>query len=408
VPIGIVASLVICTVLYIAVAAVLTGMVPYNQINIETPVSDAFRQAGLPWARGLISLGAMCGITSVLLVMMLSQPRVWLPWPGTAWSRPRSSAPCTRNTRTPWKATILTGVFVAIGAAFLPLRILADLTNIGTLFAFVVVCAAVLIMRRTHPTAERPFRAPLGTFVPVAGIVTCMILMFSLPPENWLRLFVWLAIGLVIYFAYSRHHSVMSRIAAGNADPGGSVELIQELFRRIYNVPELIRMGASSASWWSSSPRPALMVGFFLPGDSLLVTAGLFAAKGDLNIVWLNLAVIGRGHRRRRHRVLDRAPAGKALYNRPNSFFFRKQHLIKTHEFYEKHGGKTIVIARFVPVIRTFAPVVAGAAEMGYRQFAIYNIAGGIGWVASMTLTGYFLGGPSPTSTSTSTSSSRW
>jgi APA family basic amino acid/polyamine antiporter len=114
--------------------------------------------------------------------------------------------------RTPWKATILTGVFVAIGAAFLPLRILADLTNIGTLFAFVVVCAAVLIMRRTHPDAERPFRAPLGAFVPVAGIVTCLILMFSLPPENWLRLFVWLGLGLAIYFLYSRHHSVMSKL----------------------------------------------------------------------------------------------------------------------------------------------------------------------------------------------------
>jgi APA family basic amino acid/polyamine antiporter len=212
VPIGIVASLVICTVLYIAVAAVLTGMVRYDQINIETPVSDAFRQAGLPWARGLISLGAMCGITSVLLVMMLSQPRVWLAMARDGMVPPSFFGAVHEKYRTPWKATILTGVFVAIGAAFLPLRILADLTNIGTLFAFVVVCAAVLIMRRTHPDAERPFRAPLGTFVPVAGIVTCLILMFSLPPENWLRLFVWLGFGLAIYFLYSRHHSVMSKL----------------------------------------------------------------------------------------------------------------------------------------------------------------------------------------------------
>jgi basic amino acid/polyamine antiporter, APA family len=215
VPIGIVASLVICTVLYIAVAAVLTGMVRYDQINIETPVSDAFRQAGLPWARGLISVGAMCGITSVLLVMMLSQPRVWLAMARDGMVPPSFFGAVHERYRTPWKATILTGVFVAIGAALLPLRILADLTNIGTLFAFVVVCAAVLIMRRTHPNAERPFRAPLGVFVPVAGIVTCMILMFSLPPENWLRLFLWLALGLVIYFTYSRHHSVMAKIAAG-------------------------------------------------------------------------------------------------------------------------------------------------------------------------------------------------
>jgi len=121
--------------------------------------------------------------------------------------------------RTPWKATILTGVVVATGAAFLPLRVLADLTNIGTLFAFVVVCAAVLIMRRTNPDAERPFRAPLGIFVPIAGIVTCMILMFSLAKENWYRLFIWLAIGFVIYFAYGRKHSVMARLAAAKAVP---------------------------------------------------------------------------------------------------------------------------------------------------------------------------------------------
>jgi membrane-associated protein len=170
------------------------------------------------------------------------------------------------------------------------------------------------------------------------------------------------------------------------------LELIQEFFRRIYNVPELIRMGGLIGLVVVVFAETSLMVGFFLPGDSLLVTAGLFAAKGDLNIVWLNLAVMAAA-------ILGDATgywigrrAGHALYSRPNSFFFRKQHLIKTHEFYEKHGGKTIVIARFVPIIRTFAPVVAGAAEMGYRQFATYNIVGGIGWVASMTLTGYFLG----------------
>jgi membrane-associated protein len=170
------------------------------------------------------------------------------------------------------------------------------------------------------------------------------------------------------------------------------LELIQEFFRRIYNVPELIRMGGLIGLVVVVFAETGLMVGFFLPGDSLLVTAGLFAAKGDLNIVWLNLAVMAAA-------ILGDATgywigrrAGHALYSRPNSFFFRKQHLVKTHDFYEKHGGKTIVIARFVPIIRTFAPVVAGAAEMGYRQFATYNIVGGIGWVASMTMTGYFLG----------------
>ena len=170
------------------------------------------------------------------------------------------------------------------------------------------------------------------------------------------------------------------------------MELIQEFFRRVYNVPELIRMGGLVGLVLVVFAETGLMVGFFLPGDSLLVTAGLFAAKGDLDIVWLNVALMAAA-------VIGDATgywigrsAGQALYNRPNSFFFRRQHLIRTHEFYEKHGGKTIVIARFVPIIRTFAPVVAGAAEMTYRQFAVYNVFGGIAWVASMTLTGYFLG----------------
>jgi APA family basic amino acid/polyamine antiporter len=207
VPIGILTSLVLCTILYIAVAAVLTGMIPYNQINIDAPVSDAFRQAGLPWAQLLISVGAIAGITSVLLVMMLSQPRIFLAMARDGLLPPGFFAAVHERFRTPWKSTILTGICVATMGAFLPLRILAELVNIGTLLAFVIVCAAVLIMRRTHPDVPRPFRAPFGMIVPILGILCCLLLMFSLPAENWLRLFVWLAIGLVIYFGYGRHHS---------------------------------------------------------------------------------------------------------------------------------------------------------------------------------------------------------
>ncbi len=151
VPIGIIVSLVLCTILYIAVAAVLTGMVPYNQINIDAPVSDAFRQAGLPWAQLLISVGAVAGITSVLLVMMLSQPRIFLAMARDGLLPREFFGAVHERFRTPWKSTILTGIFVASMAAFLPLRILAELVNIGTLLAFVIVCAAVLIMRKTHP-----------------------------------------------------------------------------------------------------------------------------------------------------------------------------------------------------------------------------------------------------------------
>jgi membrane-associated protein len=170
------------------------------------------------------------------------------------------------------------------------------------------------------------------------------------------------------------------------------MDLIQDAFRTLYNVPELIRLGGLVGLVAIVFAETGLMVGFFLPGDSLLVTAGLFAARGDLNLVTLNLSVMAAA-------VLGDATgywigrtAGQALYSRPNSLLFRREHLIRTHEFYERHGGKTIVIARFVPIIRTFAPVVAGAAEMTYRAFAVYNVAGGVGWVLSMTLTGYFLG----------------
>jgi APA family basic amino acid/polyamine antiporter len=214
VPIGIIVSLVLCTVLYIAVAAVLTGMVPYQQINIDAPVSDAFRQAGLPWAQLLIAIGAVAGITSVLLVMMLSQPRVFLAMARDGLLPREFFGAVHEKYRTPWKSTILTGVFVAIMAAFLPLRILAELVNIGTLLAFVIVCAAVLIMRKTHPDAERPFRAPFGPVVPILGIACCLLLMFSLPPENWVRLAVWLGIGLLIYFSYGRRHSWAATAAA--------------------------------------------------------------------------------------------------------------------------------------------------------------------------------------------------
>lgn len=215
VPIGIIASLLICTVLYIAVSAILTGMVPSDKIDINAPVANAFAQQGLPWSQRLIDIGAITGITSVLLVMMLSQPRVLLAMARDGMVPESFFGAVHPKFRTPWKSTILTGLFVGTMATFLPLRVLAELTNIGTLLAFVIVCAAVLIMRRTHPEAERPFRAPLVPFVPIAGILCCLVLMFSLPPENWWRLFVWLGIGFCIYFTYGRRHSVMARMRRG-------------------------------------------------------------------------------------------------------------------------------------------------------------------------------------------------
>src|SRR5881392_2437992 len=213
VPKGIIWSLVICTILYIAVSAVLTGMVPYKEINIDAPVVDAFKRAGLVWMQYLVAAGAMTGITSVLLVMMLSQPRVMLAMARDGLVPKSFFGDIHPKFRTPWKSTILTGLFVAAMAGFLPLGILAEMTSIGTLFAFVIVCGAVLVMRRTNPNANRPFRAPFVPLVPILGIATCLLLMFSLPAENWYRLIVWLVIGLVIYFGYGARHSHVRQLS---------------------------------------------------------------------------------------------------------------------------------------------------------------------------------------------------
>jgi APA family basic amino acid/polyamine antiporter len=226
VPIGIVASLLICTVLYVAVVAALTGMVKYDQIDKNAGVARAFDARGLGWAEGIIALAGVAGITSVLLVMMLSAPRVFLAMARDGLLPQKFFADVHPIFRTPWKSTMLVGLAVALLAGLLPIDELLHLTNIGTLFAFVVVCAAVLIMRRTNPDAERPFRCPLVPLVPILGIICCLVLMFSLPAKNWLRLFVWLAIGLLIYFFYSRRHSILGKelrgeITTHGVSPGG-------------------------------------------------------------------------------------------------------------------------------------------------------------------------------------------
>ncbi len=215
VPIGIIVSLLICTLLYIAVVAVLTGMVSYERLSVDAGVSDAFKQAGLPWADFIIAAAGVAGITSVLLVLMLSAPRVFLAMARDGMVPQHFFGDVHPTFRTPWRSTILVGVFVAVLTGFLPIDALLHLTNIGTLFAFVIVCAAVLIMRRTNPDAERPFRAPFYPLVPILGILSCLLLMFSLPVENWYRLILWMAIGLVIYFCYSMHHSKLRGTASG-------------------------------------------------------------------------------------------------------------------------------------------------------------------------------------------------
>jgi basic amino acid/polyamine antiporter, APA family len=210
VPIGIVTSLIICTVLYIAVVAVLTGMVKYDQLDINAPVSLAFKTVGIGWAEALIAIAGVAGITSVMLVMMLSAPRVFLAMARDGLVPKSFFGDVHPKFRTPWRSTILIGCFVMLMAGFLPIDALLHLTNIGTLLAFVIVCAAVLVMRKTYPDAPRPFRCPWVPVVPILGILSCSLLMFSLPTANWWRLGIWLAIGLAIYFFYGRYHSVLA------------------------------------------------------------------------------------------------------------------------------------------------------------------------------------------------------
>lgn len=234
VPIGIVISLIVCTILYILVVAVLTGMVKYDQLDINAPVSLAFKAQGLGWAEGIIALAGVAGITSVLLVMMLSGPRVFLAMARDGLVSKTFFGDVHPKFRTPWKSTILIGSGVIVMAGLLPIDALLLLTNIGTLFAFVIVCAAVLIMRKIYPDAKRPFRCPWVPFVPVMGVLSCLMLMFSLPWDNWVRLFGWMAIGLAIYYFYGRKHSVMTlelqkelaAHGAGGAYVSGTKEIV--------------------------------------------------------------------------------------------------------------------------------------------------------------------------------------
>jgi membrane-associated protein len=177
------------------------------------------------------------------------------------------------------------------------------------------------------------------------------------------------------------------------------VEVLRDALDLLYGVltgkvslDALVRWGGYVVLTAIVFTETGLLIGFFLPGDSLLITAGLFAARGDLDIVSMNVSLCLAAIAGDATGYWIGKRAGQALYNRPKSLLFRREHLIKTHEFYERHGGKTIVIARFMPILRTFAPVVAGAALMTYRNFAVYNVIGGIGWVTSMTLGGFFLG----------------
>jgi len=210
IPIGIIASLTICTTLYIVVAAILTGMVSFKELNHPAPVAHALNLIGFQWGSALVSAGAVAGITSVLLVMLMGQPRIFfsmsrdgLLWPWISKVHPRF--------RTPYIAQIITGAVVAGFAGFIDIGTAAELCNIGTLFAFTIVCGGIAVLRYTHPDIKRPFRCPLVPLIPLLGICFCAGLMLALPKITWIRFVVWLIVGLFIYFFYGIRHSRLGK-----------------------------------------------------------------------------------------------------------------------------------------------------------------------------------------------------
>jgi basic amino acid/polyamine antiporter, APA family len=223
-PIGILGSLALCTVLYILVALVLTGVVHYTKLKVADPIAVAIDAMGIGWLAVVVKLGAIAGLTSVILVLLLGQPRIFYTMSKDG-LLPPLFAKIHKRFGTPHKTTIITGAVVAAVAAIAPIGILGELVSIGTLSAFIVVCAGVLVLRYRRPDLPRPFRTPGVPVVPILGIVFCLYLMAGLPLDTWLRLAIWLVIGLAIYFGYGIKHSVLAAAqAAAGAAPAARVE----------------------------------------------------------------------------------------------------------------------------------------------------------------------------------------
>jgi len=212
-PIGIMGSLIVATVLYMAVAAIMTGVVPYQKLGVADPVALVLNTLEMPWASAMVSVGALAGITSVLLVLLLAQPRILFSMSRDGLLPPALSRVHPRF-RTPYLTTIATGSIVALASALTPINVVAELCSIGTLFAFMIVSAGVIVLRRTRPDLPRPFKVPLFPVVPALGVVLCGYLMASLPLATWIRFGVWLVLGLLVYAGYSYRSSKLNSVAA--------------------------------------------------------------------------------------------------------------------------------------------------------------------------------------------------
>lgn len=213
-PVGIIGSLFVCTILYILYSLVLTGIVNYKDLNVAAPLAVAVdHMKGLPWIGFLMKLGSLCGLTSVMLVMLLGQSRVFYSMANDGLLPPLFSQ-IHPKFRTPWKSNVLLMVFVSIGAAFTPIARLGNLTSIGTLFAFVVVCIGIIIMRKSQPDLPRPFKTPMVPLVPILGVIVNLGLMAGLGIITWAAFLSWMAIGLIFYFSYGRRTSTLQNALA--------------------------------------------------------------------------------------------------------------------------------------------------------------------------------------------------
>ena len=210
VPIGIIASLVFCTIIYIIVSGLLTGIVPYADLNVSSPVAHALQLLGYNWASALVATGVIAGLTTVMLVLYYGLTRIIL-----AMSRDGLISPFLARihpgTHTPVRVIVLTGIIMATAAGLFPLGSLAEMVNIGTLAAFVLVCLGVIVMRVRHPDLHRPFKNPFNPLFPALGMLSCGALMAFLPAATWLRFIIWLSIGLIVYFTYSVRHSKLAQ-----------------------------------------------------------------------------------------------------------------------------------------------------------------------------------------------------
>jgi APA family basic amino acid/polyamine antiporter len=211
-PVGILGSLAICTVLYILMALVMTGVAHYTELNVPHPVFVAIEKVGpaLRWLGFLVNIGAIAGLASVVLVMLMGQPRIFYTMSRDG-LLPPVFGKVHQRFRTPYVSTMVTGLVACLIAGLFPIGLLGELVSIGTLLAFVIVCGGILVLRRTQPTLPRPFRTPWVPAVPVLGILICGYMMYGLPLDTWLRLAIWMAIGLAIYFLYGRNHSRLNR-----------------------------------------------------------------------------------------------------------------------------------------------------------------------------------------------------